>query len=214
MMLDLHDCPPEAILFDCDGTLLLTADLHFSAISQAAFGQGATMPRDWYMSLTGMGRHDLFACFANDFQITLDIPSLAADSIALTVALADQARENPPVAALARRVSGRLPIAVVTNSEAAIARAVLGRTALLPLFDAILTIDDVTAPKPAPDLFLLAAERLGVTPSACLVLEDSSQGIEAAQRAGMRVMDVRDDDALEQAQNLFLGDITARMPRV
>ncbi len=51
---------PKAILFDCDGTLLLTADLHFEAIAEAALAQGADMPRDWYMSLTGLGRKDLF----------------------------------------------------------------------------------------------------------------------------------------------------------
>lgn len=84
---------PKAILFDCDGTLLLTADLHFEAIAEAALAQGADMPRDWYMSLTGLGRKDLFAHFTKDFGLSLDVPRLIQDSIAMTVALAPRATE-------------------------------------------------------------------------------------------------------------------------
>lgn len=186
------DALPEAVLFDCDGTLLLTAELHFSAMAQAVERQGAGMPRDWYMALTGLGRHDLFARLAEEFGLLLDVPRLVADSIALTVGLAAEARENPPVARLARQVRNRLPSAVVTNSERPIAEAVLAATGLQDLFDAILTVEDAPRPKPAPDLYLLAARRLGVVPEGCLVLEDSAQGLQAARAAGMRWIDVRE----------------------
>ena len=63
---------------------------------------------------------------------------------------------------------------------------------LTPLFDTVVTIDDVAAAKPAPDLFLEAAHRLGVPADGCLVLEDSPQGLLAAQNAGMAVVDVND----------------------
>ena len=183
---------PRAILFDCDGTLLLTSDLHFTAISQAVERQGARMPRDWYMALTGLGRHDLLAAFARDFGVRLDLPRVIDDSIAATIAMAAEARENPSVAALARRVSGRLATAVVTNSETAIASALLRASGLLPLFDALLGCESAPRPKPAPDLYLAAAARLGASPADCLVLEDSDQGIQAARDADMRWIDVRD----------------------
>ncbi|MDG1281200.1 MAG: HAD family phosphatase [Pseudorhodobacter sp.] len=183
---------PEAILFDCDGTLLLTADLHFEAIAKAAEAQGAKMGRDWYMSLTGMGRKDLFARFASDFALSLDVPRLIEESIAMTVALAPRAEENPPVAQILRAVSGRLPLALVTNSEAPIAGSFLAATGLADLFDTILTVDSAPKPKPAPDLYLLAAQRLDVPITRCLVLEDSAQGIEAAHRAGASCLDVRE----------------------
>lgn len=186
------DFRPEAVLFDCDGTLLLTADLHYIAMSQAVQRQGGRMPRDWYMALTGLGRHDLFGRFAEEFGLVLDLPRLAADSIALTVGLAGEARENPPVARLARQVRDRLPSAVVTNSERPIAEALLAATGLSDLFDVILTVEDAARPKPAPDLYLLAARRLGVVPESCLVLEDSTQGLLAAEEAGMRCVDVRE----------------------
>lgn len=194
---------PQAIIFDCDGTLLLSADLHFRAMSAAAQAQGATMPETWYMSMTGFGRHDLFTSFAQSFGLTLDIPRLAADSIALTVELAHMAKPNPPVADLARRCCGKVPIAVATNSETEVVKSLLRATALLEQFDAIITVNDVTKPKPAPDMFLLAAQRLSTNPGYCLVLEDSDQGLDAARSAGMAALDVRSTAAENSLTRLF-----------
>ncbi|MFT6227170.1 MAG: beta-phosphoglucomutase-like phosphatase (HAD superfamily) [Paracoccaceae bacterium] len=182
---------PAALLFDCDGTLLLTADLHFMGMAQAMQLQGLQLPRDWYMGLTGLDRTRLFERFMADFGVTADLPRFVTDSVALTVRLAGQARENPRVAALARATAGVLPIAVVTNSEGAITRAFLRETALADLFNAIITVEDAALPKPAPDLYQIAARRLGVAARDCLALEDSDQGIQAAEAAGMRWIDVR-----------------------
>lgn len=182
---------PRAVLFDCDGTLLLTSDLHFTAISRAVERQGAHMPRDWYMSLTGLGRYDLFSRFVRDFGADLDLPRAVEDSIATTLERADLARENPAVATLARKACGKLPMAVVTNSETAIATALLREVGLLSVFDALLGCEAAPRPKPAPDLYLAAAARLGIAPTNCLVFEDSDQGILAAKAADMRCIDVR-----------------------
>lgn len=182
---------PAALLFDCDGTLVLSADLHYTAISMAVARQGHRMTRDWYSPLTGLGRRDLFQRFAREGGLSLDIDRLVLDSIALTADLSGHVRENPLVATLARRAAGSVPMAVVTNSEGRIARAVLAETRLSPLFDCILSVEDAPRPKPAPDLYLAAAARLGIGPARCLVLEDSDQGIDAARAAGMMCADVR-----------------------
>lgn len=86
---------PKAIIFDCDGTLLLTADLHFSAISQAVELQGGVMSWAWYAGKTGLGRHDLFKQFEVEFGGSFDHPELAAQSISLTLELAALARPIP-----------------------------------------------------------------------------------------------------------------------
>ncbi|MDO9641024.1 MAG: HAD family phosphatase [Pseudotabrizicola sp.] len=194
---------PAALLFDCDGTLLLTADLHYTGMAKALQLQGLQMPRDWYMTLTGLDRARLFERFMVDFAVVADLPRLVADSIALTVTLAGQARENPLVARLARGAVGVLPTAVVTNSEAAIARAFLRQTGLHDLFDCIITVDDVPRPKPAPDIYMAAALRLGVSAELCLVLEDSDQGIESARTAGMQWIDVRSPGWPSKCQELL-----------
>lgn len=194
---------PAALLFDCDGTLVLTADLHYNAISRAVARQGHQMPRDWYMSFTGLGRRDLFQRFAAETSATFDMDRLIEDSIALTVDLTGHVRENPLVAGLARRAFGRVPMGVVTNSEGSIARAVLAETQLSELFDCIVTVEDASRPKPAPDLYLAAAARLDAPPSGCFVLEDSDQGIDAAGSAGMMWADVRSPDWLDRRDRLL-----------
>jgi HAD superfamily hydrolase (TIGR01509 family) len=199
-----------AILFDCDGTLLLTSDLHFRAVSATVARQGFTMPRAWYMGLTGLGRRDLFARYAADFGAALDLSRCETESIALTIAMSAEARENEPVAALARLASGRLPIAVVTNAENAIVRAFLDRTGLIGCFDSVLGAEDAPRAKPAPDLYMAAADRLGVPPQLCLVLEDSEQGIQAARSAGMTCLDVRAADWPDRC--LLLVQALHRLP--
>ncbi|MFN4129419.1 MAG: HAD family hydrolase [Paracoccaceae bacterium] len=199
----VNQTTPAALLFDCDGTLLLTADLHYAGMAKALQLQCMQMPRDWYMSLTGLDRTRLFERFMADFGVTADLPRLVADSMALTITLAGQARENPLVAGLARAAAGVLPIAVVTNSEAAIARAFLAESGLHDLFDCIITVDDVRRPKPEPDIYLAAAVRLDVPAEHCLVLEDSDQGIESARTAGMQWIDVRSPSWPSKCQELL-----------
>jgi HAD superfamily hydrolase (TIGR01509 family) len=90
------------------------------------------------------------------------------------------------LAVLARR---RLPWAVVTSADRRLARARLQAAGIEP--PVIVTVEDVTAGKPNPEEFLLAARRLGVKPAACLVVEDSEPGITAGRSAGMVVASLR-----------------------
>ncbi|MDA3947809.1 MAG: HAD family hydrolase, partial [Spirochaeta sp.] len=85
---------------------------------------------------------------------------------------------------------GALPIAAATNENFGISNIVLRTAGLSSLFQLLVTADDVTHPKPAPDIYLTCAERLGVPPGECHVFEDSAFGIEAATAAGMIVTDV------------------------
>ena len=82
-------------------------------------------------------------------------------------------------------------MAVASGGIRRIVTQTLEAAGLSALFPVVVTADDVAHGKPAPDIFLLAAERLGVAPSACVVYEDGDLGLEAAQRAGMRAVDVR-----------------------
>ncbi len=85
-----------------------------------------------------------------------------------------------------------LPKAVATSSTRVQAERKLARTGLGVHFSAVVTFDDVSAPKPAPEPFLRAAERLGVDPALCVAFEDSETGARAARAAGMTVVQVPD----------------------
>lgn len=192
----------KAVIFDCDGTLALTSSLHFDSFNAALARQGAQMDRAWYECRTGLDRNDLMAEFAAQHDIALDLARVVSDSRQITVERAEQvAVENPPVAALARRLRGKVPMAVGSNAETDVVRAILRGAGLATLFDVVVTVVEARHPKPSPAIFLLAAERLAVAPDECLVLEDSEQGFQAAIAAGMDVLDVRFSDALSRIKN-------------
>jgi beta-phosphoglucomutase-like phosphatase (HAD superfamily) len=86
---------------------------------------------------------------------------------------------------------GSLPMALASTGSRAGIEIVLARLDWQRYFAAVVTGEDAPRGKPAPDLFLLAAEKLGVRPEACIVFEDTDAGLAAAERAGMRIFDVR-----------------------
>ena len=186
----------DALIFDCDGTLCLTADLHFHAFAAALAEQGAVLDRGWYQARTGLGRADLIAAFAADHGVALDVPALVAASLAATRPTPDLCRPHAPVAGLARRFAGRVPMAVASNAEGGIVRAVLAACGLEGLFSPVIGVTDAGVPKPDPAMFLMAARAMDTAPARCLVLEDSAEGLAAAARAGMAALDVRRADAL------------------
>jgi HAD superfamily hydrolase (TIGR01509 family) len=96
-----------------------------------------------------------------------------------------QVQGRPGAIELVERLRGRLPLALASNSSSSLVATALATAGLTDAFDAIVTSDDVAAAKPAPDVYLLACERLGVRPEDSLALEDSPSGIAAAKAAGL-----------------------------
>ncbi|MCB1328762.1 MAG: HAD family phosphatase [Maritimibacter sp.] len=197
--------PFDAAIFDVDGTLALTATLHFDAFNAAARRQGAQMTRAWYDSRKGLDRRGLTTALAQlhlrETGRALDTGALMAESLALTIeCAASVAVENPPVAAFARCLHGHVRLGVGSNAETPVVEAVLAGAGLAALFDAMVTVSDTGRAKPAPDIFTLAASRLGIAPDRCLVLEDSDEGLEAARRAGMTGWDIRDPQILRRME--------------
>jgi HAD superfamily hydrolase (TIGR01509 family) len=93
--------------------------------------------------------------------------------------------------AVVRQHHQRLPLAVATGATREVCLRILRAIGIHDCFQAIVSCEDVTRHKPAPDIFLEAARRLGVAPKECQVYEDTDPGVEAARRAGMQVVDVR-----------------------
>jgi len=191
-MLDLESLPPEvhALIFDCDGTLVDTPPVYAKAWAKGLALSGITMEADWYMARAGMSAFMLMDAFEAEHGLALERGEVVQIMRGVFAEDIDQLREIEAVASIARRNHGRLPMAVASGGTMEIVAATLRATNLLPLFDTVVTLDEVKRAKPEPDLFLEAARRLGVDPGHCLVFEDSREGLEAAQRAGMPAVDI------------------------
>lgn len=192
--LDPRIAPPAAyaaLIFDCDGTLADTLPVHFRAW-QAVFKQyEAVLSKDWYHDRTGLTASEFIQAFNQTFGYTLDEQIVDAERQQHFANLIDQVQEVQAVAAIARANYGKVPMAVASNGQRSVVESTIEAIRLRPLFETIVTLNDVQLGKPAPDLFLLAAERMGVVPQDCIVYEDSDLGLEAARQAGMRWVDVR-----------------------
>jgi HAD superfamily hydrolase (TIGR01509 family) len=125
-------------------------------------------------------------------RLTFDAQAIAAERDAYFHSL--PASDLRPVAAvvdIARLFHRQLPMAVATGSTRESAEASLRALGILEWFDAVISSLDAGLPKPAPDVFLMAAERIAVAPENCVAFEDGDVGLQAAEAAGMHVVDIR-----------------------
>nr|WP_220791436.1 HAD family phosphatase [Gluconacetobacter tumulicola] len=180
------------MIFDCDGTLVDTLPLYLRAWLAALQSEAAhEVAPEWFHGRGGLSEHMVLDLMEAELGRPLDRAAVVRAARRNVLSAMADLREIAVVADLARRYRGTLPMAVASSGSREIVLASLTRTGLLDLFDTVVTIDDVARPKPAPDLFLEAARRLGAAPDGCLVLEDSAEGLAAAGHAGMQGVDIR-----------------------
>ena len=188
-MLLLPDRDFAAFIFDCDGTLVDSMPLHYVAWVESLRQHNAPFDftEDLFYSFAGVREQDTVMALNKQHGTNVDPDSVAELKASIFHKRIPEVQSVPPVAQIAREWHGRLPMSVASGSEEPTVRACLTATGLLSLFQAIVTPKDVAKGrgKPAPDMFLLAAERMGVDPRDCLVFEDGQSGLDAAKAAGM-----------------------------
>lgn len=177
----------EGFIFDCDGTLAESMPVHHRAWHAALSRHGATFDFHWelFNRRAGMSIERTVEELNVEFGLSLDPIAVAREQHVQYERLLPEVTPIAEVVALAREYAGR-PLAVASGGERRLVEHTLELIGVKELFPVIVVAADVVRGKPEPDLFLLAAERLGVEPAKCLVFEDGALGILAAQRAGMR----------------------------
>jgi len=165
----------RAYLFDCDGTLVDSMPLHYIAWTTALGEWGCHFPEDLFYSWGGKPAAEIIATLNGINGLQMPVHEVAARKEAI-----------PEVLEHIEAQQGRIPFAVVSGGRRKSVVRSLTAVHLLDRFKTIVGAEDYTRSKPAPDAFLLAAERLGVAPADCLVFEDTDLGIEAATAAGMQ----------------------------
>jgi beta-phosphoglucomutase family hydrolase len=179
------------LIFDCDGTLADTMPPHFVAWDTTLRKYGMTLDEDEFYAWGGWPTVVVAKHVIDRAGKDLDATPLAFEKEALFETVLDTVQPIPVVLEVARHFRGQKPMAVASGGMRRIVRRVLEVIDADKLFDAVVTAEDVVRHKPEPDIFLEAARRIGVDPAGCVVFEDAEPGIEAARRAGMRVVDVR-----------------------
>ncbi|HEY0714148.1 MAG TPA: HAD-IA family hydrolase [Polyangia bacterium] len=183
--------PSEALIFDCDGTLADTMPAHHQAWQTTLAGLGASFPVDRFYALAGVPTPRIARLLAEEYALTIDPDVLAARKEQAYVDSMPAVQPIEKVVAIARAARGRIPMAVASGSHRVLVEMTLAQIGVRDWFPVVVAAEDTQRHKPEPDVFLLAAERLGVPPEICVVYEDADLGIEAARRAGMRWVDIR-----------------------
>lgn len=183
----------EGFIFDCDGTLADTMPLHHRSWVHALGRSGAHFDFGWelFQSRAGMSLEHTVHELNRQFGTTLDPARVALEQRHYYTTRASEVTPVGPVVALAREASKAKIISVASGSHYEHVVHTLELIGARAWFEVIITPADVERGKPAPDMFLLAAQRMGVPAHSCLVIEDSLLGIEAARLAGMHSALVR-----------------------
>lgn len=179
----------DGLLIDWDGTVVDSIDTNFTNFTDVLAGNNVNLDRAWHHAHAGLALRDLLerlrlrhTCLPpTDALVVAGRARRTAGwppptPIAGTVALIDEARRL------------RIPCAIATGAARVVVLAEVGALSLVEHFAAVVTPDDVTRGKPAPDLFLAAAERIGVPPQRCAAIDDSAEGIAAAHAAGITLV--------------------------
>jgi beta-phosphoglucomutase family hydrolase len=184
----------EGLVFDCDGTLADTMPAHYIAWRQTMQRYGIAFEEDRFYALGGVPAPRIVGMLAQEQGKALTPEQVVAIAEEKERAFEDHLHgigAVEPVVAVARAFYGRVPMAVATGGYRHIVERSLELIHIRHLFNAIVSHEDVVNPKPAPDTYLVAAERLGVRPARCCAFEDTDLGIRAARDAGMTVVDIR-----------------------
>ena len=200
----------QAVIFDMDGVIVDSEPRHERAFLEVVRELG-------YSDCLGLNFADYIG--RSDKELWVDFVAKHRPSQSLGELLAMKrrrvveiiGREEPlfdGLPALIEKVAARYPLGLASGSERAVVDAVLALQDLRRFFRVIVTGSDVARGKPAPDIFLRAAEELKVAPDDCWVIEDSKHGVAAGRAAGMRVIAITNSypaAELRQATHVVKG---------
>lgn len=188
-----HNSRIHAVIFDMDGVLVDSEPLINAAAAAMFREKGLTVQPDDFLPFAGMGEERYIGGVAGKYGFALDLTAAKNRTYEIYLDLVPLKLEAFPGAVelvTICRAAG-LRVAVASSADAIKVEANLRKIGLpRDLWDAVLQGEDAAHKKPAPDIFLSAAEKLGLDPAVCTVVEDAVNGILAAKAAGMRCVAV------------------------
>lgn len=219
-----EDIKIRAVIFDMDGVLTDSEPLINAAAIAMFKEKGLVVQPDDFLPFVGTGEERYVAGVAEKYGFPLDPPAAKRRTYEIYLDIVPSRLEAfPGVLELVNACrSAGLLVAVASSADEIKVRANLEKIGLpMKFWDAVITGEAVKNKKPAPDIFLTAAERLGVRPQECVVVEDAVNGVQAAKAAGMRCVAVAQTfppDRLQEADvvrdsiaNVQLSDLAPHL---
>jgi HAD superfamily hydrolase (TIGR01509 family) len=185
-----------AYIFDCDGTLADTMPLHYRAWARIVAELGGAFPKELFYEWGGTPTAQILILLRD--QCGLKVRDVQGAAERKEEYFLEMIREVKPIEAvlqIARRWHGIKPMAVASGGFRRQIEQTLDALGIRCLFNTVVCVEDYARGKPYPDPFLEAARRMNVLPAECLVFEDSPQGVQAAEAAGMQFVLVPRTDA-------------------
>ncbi|MFH0884341.1 MAG: HAD family phosphatase [Candidatus Micrarchaeota archaeon] len=203
----------SAVLFDFDGVVVQSEPLHMQTFLEMLEPYGVRVGEGrWYREFAGTGSKHIFEVLVKEYGLDLDVDTLVAERKRNYEARvrAGELKEMPGVRDFVLMLKSRgIHTAIVSGSHRTNVQAALETLSMQGLFDLIVSGDDLEQRKPDPGPFLHAAQKLHVPPEACLVIEDSDAGCEAARRAGMKLAWLKPPlDMPDQTSDIVISDFT------
>jgi len=198
----------EAAIFDLDGLLIHSEEVWDAVREEYVRAQGRPYTAEVQRAMMGMSSTE----WSRYLHETVGIPDEPeAINAEVVRRMLEAYRRHLPLAPGAveavERVAARFPLALASSSNRPLIDEVLELAGLAPCFRATLSSEEVGRGKPAPDVYLEAARRLGVAPERCAAVEDSQAGIRSAHTAGMRVVAIPNASYPPDAEALALADV-------
>lgn len=181
----------QALIFDCDGTLVDSMPLHFESWRENFEAYGKEYPHNFIDKRKGMPIKKVIEDYNLEFNSSINPEKFAEEHELRSIVKLQNVKPINITVQIVYKYKDILPMVVCSGSNKESVETSLKAIGVINYFKEIITADDNMKPKPAPDIFLEAAKRLNVEPQFCQVFEDSDLGIKAAQAAGMLATDIR-----------------------
>jgi HAD superfamily hydrolase (TIGR01509 family) len=183
----------QAVLFDLDGVIIPTEEIKGQVHAQTVASFGGSVSPSLYVDYIGRSHEDVRQAFITAARVEIDPEAYTRKFRQIYHALLEADLGFSPGAdkllnALAQR---GYRLALVSSSSASSISLILAKLGIAGFFDAVITAEDVSRKKPAPDAYLAALKQLSISPPQAIVFEDSQVGIQAAAAAGVTVIAVR-----------------------
>jgi beta-phosphoglucomutase family hydrolase len=188
---DFEEKYMKAVIFDMDGVLVDSQPYHFKADIDTMAEYGVIKGQKFYESFAGTLTADRMRTLKEMFG--LDVPveemTIKRENMILDIMGKEDIKPVSGIPEFLRSIKEKgLTTAVASSSDYKLINLILDRLKIAKYFDSVTSGSDVKRGKPSPDVFLLAAERIGIEPAECLVVEDSENGVKAAKAAGMKAL--------------------------